>query len=66
MEEVKRIDTDKPKHKCYNCGNSVLLKKTKDSWSTVIKCIICKKETHIIYSDKMSGAFTDTVIVYSP
>jgi transcription elongation factor Elf1 len=67
MNEIKRLDILSPKRKCYNCGNRIkfLLKIERDSWSTQIKCKLCEKTTQIIISDKMSGAFTDTVIVYS-
>lgn len=64
---VNRIDTDMIIHKegCICCGD----KKNQyplpsEPWTSVIHCIFCDSLLLIVFADRMSGNYTDSVFIY--
>ncbi len=67
FKEIKRVevDTQRISGKCYNCEDRCnQYQFNSESWTKTFYCAKCKSINTIIFSDRMGGNYTDTIIIY--
>jgi len=61
--DVDAVSQGKPP--CLNCGDTLnVYSYPSESWTAVRRCTKCKRINAIIFSDRMGGTYTDTVLIF--
>ena len=67
FELTERIDIDMMTHEkeCICCGDkNNQYKMPSEPWTSVIHCTACSSLLLIMFADRMSGNYKDTILIY--